>query len=437
MRRKIDAQLDAWKEQQEKKPLVITGARQTGKTTSVLEFGRRAYREVVHIDFYRQPHLKAAFAGSLEPTVVVANLEALLMRDIPAEGTLLFFDEIQDCDQAVTALKFFCQDAPERDVVAAGSLLGVHIARTSSFPVGYVDLLRMHPLDFEEFCWAVGEERALALAQSSFEDWRPCPVHESLMARYREYLLVGGMPEAVALHAQGASLARVRKAQEDVCTMYVADMAKYTTATVAAKVVACWESLPAQLAKESGSTKFTWKEVTARGKAERLGSAVDWLGYAGIASKCTQVSAGVAPLKSFENPSSFKLYVADTGLLASKYDAGPRDLDATDARSARFRGGLAENYVMQQLVAADVTPYYWGMQSTYEVEFVVRAPEGVVPIEVKSGANVSSPSARRFADKYGSPFIYRVSARNFGEAGGVRSVPSYAAHLIAASLTLR
>ena len=435
MRRKITAELEAWAARPNKKPLVLFGARQTGKTTSVLDFARThgAYADVIHIDFYKQPGLKAAFAANLDPRSVIAALEALLGREIPSGNTLLFLDEIQDCDQAITALKFFATDAPEYPVIAAGSLLGVHVARSGSFPVGYVDMLTMHPMDFEEFCWALGEERAFALARASFHDLTECAVHDHLLGIYKEYLLVGGMPEAVAAYAESRSLPAARAVQSNIRTAYAADMVKYISGVDAAKVGACWDSLPAQLAKESGSTKFMWKYVASGAKAERYESAVDWLVAAGVATRCTQISDGLAPLKSFEKPTSFKLYMADTGLLANAYGASPADLETRDVRTGRFRGGVAENYVMQQLVSAGQRPYYWGVQSTGEVEFVLQTEEGVIPVEVKSGKHVASPSAIRFANKYGCPYLVRVSEKNFGSSDGVHSVPLYAACLLGES----
>ncbi len=430
MERKITPKLMEWKSQPSKKPLVVFGARQTGKTTSVLDFAA-AYRQVVHIDFYKQPHLKAAFKGSLEPASIVSTLGALLNRDIDATDTLLFFDEVQDCDEAITSLKFFCTDAPEYDVVAAGSLLGVHVARKGSFPVGYVDMLTMHPMDFEEFCWALDETRSFSLVKEAFAALEYCPVHDRMIELYRSYLLVGGMPEAVLTYALSKSFEKVRKVQRDVRTAYVADMAKYVDGTDAAKIVSCWESLPAQLAKESGSTKFMWKYVASGAKAERYASAVDWLVAAGVVDRCTQVTDGASPLKSFESPSSFKLYVADTGLLANAFGAAPADFDDTGHRSARFRGGIAENYVMQQLVAGGVQVYYWGMQSTHEVEFVIKSRDGVIPVEVKSGSHVRAASANRFVEKYGSPYAVRVTGKNFGADRSIRSIPLYAACLLA------
>ena len=430
MKRKIDDKLIAWKERVHK-PLIIFGARQTGKTTSVLEFARSNYRSVVHIDFYKQPSAREAFRGDLTPAAIVAALEAILDVDVAPGETLLFFDEIQACDAALTSLKFFCADDSDYDVVAAGSLLGVHVAREGSFPVGYVDMMLMTPMDFEEFCWALGKKRAFDLVRRSFENFSPCAVHDQMTELYRSYLLVGGMPEVVARYAAGARLGEVRDKQDEISVAYVADMAKYATAADTVKIVACWESLPEQLAKESGSTKFTWRYVASGAKAERYQTAVDWLVAAGLVNRCIQVSEGIAPLRSFENTSSFKLYALDTGLLTSWYRAEPADFSGKDHRSARFRGGVAENYVMQQLAATRAAAYYWGMQSTYEVEFVVRIGEDVVPVEVKSGERVRSTSAKRFAEKYNCPYIVHVTAKNFGATDNVRSVPLYAAVLLA------
>lgn len=430
MERKITQRLKQWKLRSDRKPLMLFGARQTGKTTSVLDFGKGEYERVVHVDFLKQPQMKTAFQGSLEPEIIVAAIEALGRCEIDPGSTLLFLDEVQECDAAITALKYFCSDLPRLDVVAAGSLLGVHVAREGSFPVGYVDTLTMRPMDFEEFCWAIDERKAFDLVKLSHKAMTACPVHDRMMELYRSYLLVGGMPEAVLKYAESKSFDIVRGVQNDIATLYVADMAKYASALDATKIVASWNSIPSQLAKESGSTKFIWRNIASGAKSERYATAVDWLVASGVVNKCTQITDGKAPLKSFEVESSFKLYLADTGLLASAYDARLDDFSDTGSKTARFRGGMVENYVMQQLVASGFKPYYWGMQSTQEVEFVVRLDEGVVPVEVKSGLRVRSTSAVRFAEKYGCPYVVRVTAKNFGETESVKNIPLYAACLI-------
>jgi len=430
MKRKIDDTLVRWQHDKSRKPLVLIGARQTGKTTSVLSFGATHYDNVVHIDFVKQPLYKTAFEPSIDPTSIITDLEALLRQDIDTGTTLLFLDEIQECDRAIASLKYFCQDMPTLDVIAAGSLLGVHVARNESFPVGYVDLRTMHPMDFEEFCWACNEQRAFELVRTALQAVEPCAVHDRMMDLYLNYLLTGGMPEAVLAHAGGKQLDDIRKIQSDIRTAYIADMAKYIAHTDSAKIIATWESIPNQLAKESGSTKFMWKYVASGANAQRYATAVDWLTAAGLVDRYTQVSAGLRPLKSFEIPASFKLYMADVGLLTSAYDALPQDFGQVDHRTARFRGGVAENYVSQQLRAAELEAYYWGQQSAYEVEFVTCIDGKVVPIEVKSGRRIRSTSAQRFAEKYDCPTIIRISAKNFGRSEQVLSIPLYAACLV-------
>ena len=432
MERKITAALKAWKASSQRKPLVIFGARQTGKTTSVLAFGEASFAHCVHIDFIRHPEYLSAFSGGLSPDRIVSALSALTRREISPENTLLFFDEIQECPEALSSLKYFATDAPEYRVCAAGSLLGVRIARDrQSFPVGYVETLEMHPMDFEEFCWAMDEARVFAFVREAVIGLTPCLMHERMMNLYRDYLLVGGMPEAVLKWRETGSLPAVRKVQGDIRTGYVADIAKHAGNADAVKITACWESIPAQLAKESGSTKFVWKDVDARAKGATYRSAVDWLAAAGTIDLVTRVECMETPLKSFEDAASFKVYLADTGLLSCAYDATPADLEGKGPRTARFRGGVAENYVAQQLAAARLQHWYWGMQSRAEVEFVVRLGDFAVPIDAKSGTNTGAQSLRGAMEKYGLPVGVQVSGKNVGFSNGVVNVPLYAAGLIA------
>lgn len=430
MERKIIQKLFEWKNREVKKPLIVTGARQTGKTTTISRFGEECYDNFIIIDFYKQPEVKSAFLGNLTPNEILANISSLLKIDINSKSTLLFLDEIQGCDEAITSLKYFNSDECNIDVIAAGSLLGVYLARTGSFPVGYVDMLKMHPLDFEEFCFALDEGRAFNIARDCYKSMKSCSLHDHLLKIYRQYLLVGGMPEAVFDYTKSHSLTRVKSIQDNINTTYLADMTKYIEGIDSSKVAECWASMPSQLAKESGSTKFMWKYVAPGAKAERYESAVNWLVAAGLLNKCTQITDGVSPLKSFEDPSSFKLYVSDTGLLANEYDADESDFDAKDNRSARFRGGIAENYVMQQLVANGIKSYYWGTQSKREVEFIIKLKNDIVPIEVKSSTNTRSASVKYFAEKYNCKKIVKITGKNFGENESILNVPLYAACML-------
>lgn len=430
MERTITNSLLEWKRRKVKKPLIVTGARQTGKTTTISQFGEENYDDFIIIDFYRQPEMKSAFSGNLTPNEILENISSLLRREINCKSTLLFLDEIQGCDEAITSLKYLNSDDCRVDVIAAGSLLGVYLARTGSFPVGYVDICKMHPLDFEEFCLALNEGRAFDIARDCYTAMRACSLHEHLMKIYRQYLLVGGMPEAVFEYTQSRSMGRVKSIQENINTTYLADMTKYIEGIDSSKVSECWTSIPSQLAKESGSTKFMWKYVAPGAKAERYDSAVDWLVAAGLLNKCTRITDGVSPLKSFEDPTSFKLYTSDTGLLANEYDATVSDFDAKDTRSARFRGGIAENYVMQQLIANGIKSYYWGTQSKREVEFIIKLGNDIVPIEVKSSTNTRSASIKYFAEKYNCKKIVKITGKNFGENEHILNVPLYAACML-------
>ena len=430
--RAIDKTLREWASKAGRKPLALFGARQTGKTTSLLQLGETQFSSVVHADFIRQPSLRRAFEGSLEPTRIIRTLEAMLNVSITPGQALLILDEIQECDEAITSLKYFCTDMPHLHVATAGSLLGIHVARVgTSFPVGHVDMLTMHPMSFQEFCIAQGKRMSLSLIEDCARDLLPCPLHQEMIELYKTYLLVGGMPEAVRLHAEGASMQDVRIKQRDILTAYVADMTKYASAVDSAKILATWESVPQQLAKDGGSTKFVWRNIQSGARADRYKTALDWLVASGLVSICTRVTDGESPLKSFEDRSSFKLYLADTGLLSCAYDATASDLETSGNRTARFRGGLAENYVMQQLVSSSLTPYYWGVNSVNEVDFVTRLNCGIVPIEVKSGTNIKSKSLRKFMSEYACSKAIVLSANDFSRSGIVENIPLYAAHLIA------
>ena len=431
MKRMFEHKLKEWKEDASKKPLVIYGARQVGKTTTVGEFASNNYENFFEINFIERQDLKRAFEGNLEPESLFSNIEALSGQKI-AQGSCLFFDEIQECENAISSLKFLRGNQRGVDVISAGSTLGVYIARSASFPVGNVTIRKMKPMNFEEFCRALGEDVAFDAVKRSFKTKEFCVVHDKMLDLWRKYLLVGGMPEAVKKFAETKSVDSVAETQDNINTAYVADMAKYIQNLDATKVIDCWKSVPTQLSKESGATKFAWKNVSSGANSRSHGTAINWLANAGVVNKLNLVTAGVSPLASFENKESFKIYMADTGLLSRMYRAKMSDFDQSDHRSARFRGGVVENFVMQELIANDAHPYYWGVKSKHEVDFVVNAKDGIVPIEVKSGNNTRATSASYFAEKYGITQVIKLSTKNFGEMDGVVSIPIYAAGLIEA-----
>lgn len=430
MKRKIEQKLLAWKNSAVRKPLVVKGARQVGKTYAILAFGAEHYKSVIHLDFMKQPRAHDYFAGDLSPQSILRNISIDNELKIDSESTLLFFDEIQLCENALTSLKYFNEDAPEYSVISAGSLLGVTLKRKKgSYPVGQTTQINMRPLDFEEFLWAADRSLLAGAIAEHYQDNKAFALHESALSLYRDYLLLGGMPEVVQTYKSEASFARAREIQQSISDDYIADMVKYADDTDSARIHAIWRSLPAQLAKEN--TRFQFKVVNNNARARNYGDALEWLEAASVVSLCTQVSEGLSPLSAFEEPSAFKVYYEDVGLLAGQYSATYGDILDKGPKTARFRGGLAENYVMQQLVAQGVSAHYWGTTSRGEVDFVIQNAKGeVVPIEVKSGSNVSSSSLRVFMGKYNPNFAIRMSTNNFGFEGGIRSIPLYAAFCI-------
>lgn len=441
MRRAISHKLQAWSESSHRKPLVIFGARQVGKTYAIKQLASDRYDSLAYIDFSRDAQAAALFDASLAPTELVPKLEVFLHTSINPDRTLIVFDEVQLCERALTSLKYFCDDAPQYHVVAAGSLLGVALKRERySFPVGKVDLLQLHPLSFEEFLWAHGETRLADAIRDAYENAsdQAFALHDRAMQLVHEYELIGGMPEIVSAYVANDApgidaLESARNKQREINIAYLADMAKYATPTETPRIMAVWNSIPQQLAKENH--KFQYKLIKSGGRAAVYENAIAWLDAAGIIMRCTQVTEATAPLKTFENRSSFKVYTADVGLLASQYEATPQDLEPATDKAAGFRGGITENYVLQQLVASDSSVYYWGTTSKAEVEFIARAKQGdVIPIEVKSGRNVTARSLESFRERYHPPYLVRVSARNFGVGNGIRSIPLYAAWLLGEDL---
>lgn len=441
MRRAISHKLQAWSESSHRKPLVIFGARQVGKTYAIKQLASDRYDSLAYIDFSRDARAAALFDASLAPAELVPKLEVFLHTLIDPDRTLIVFDEVQLCERALTSLKYFCDDAPQYHVVAAGSLLGVALKRELySFPVGKVDLLQLRPLSFEEFLWARGETRLADAIRDAYENApdQAFALHDRAMQLVHEYELIGGMPEIVSAYVANDApgidaMESARNKQQEINVAYLADMAKYATPTETPRIMAVWNSIPQQLAKENH--KFQYKLIKSGGRAAIYENAIAWLDAAGIIMRCTQVTQATAPLKTFENSSSFKIYTTDVGLLSAQYEAIPQDLEPATDKAAGFRGGITENYVLQQLVASDSSVYYWGTTSKAEVEFIARAKQGdVIPIEVKSGRNVTARSLESFRERYHPPYLVRVSARNFGVGNGIRSIPLYAAWLLGEDL---
>lgn len=436
MKRKIEAVVSAWLEAKDGRPLLIKGPRRVGKTYIAKEYlaGVIGPGHVVYLDFQTDLQgLESLFAGRSDVGRIVGDLELYLGRSIDSASDVLVFDEVQLCDKALNSLRFFAQS--DYRVIATGSLLGVTLSkyrqdgRRLPFPSD-VRHVSMHPMDFEEFLWALGQESMAQGIRTCYEQARPYPRHEEALSFYRQYLVVGGMPRAVASYAASASFEEVREVQSEIDQTYVADMPM----SQAALCRAIWDSVPRQLARE-GTRKFKYADVARGGRANRFEEPLDWLESAGIISLNRQTNSCELPLQARDGGAFFKAYMADTGLMYYKFGLAPNLLlmpESYSALSAAFRGALAENYVMQQLEANGVRTYYWTPgDASGEIEFLTSTSRGdLLPIEVKSGENVRSRSLKAFMAKTSCPLGLRISAREFGQEGPLKSIPLYAAFCI-------
>jgi len=425
MERKIEKYLIKWKSSSRRMPLLIYGARQVGKTYSALTFGKAYYRNTVYFNMEDSKEITTIFERDLNPERIVRELSAKIGQSIFKKETLIIFDEIQSCERALTALKYFCEEAPEYHIIAAGSLLGVALNREKySFPVGKVDMITLYPLDFEEFLWATANTKICNLIRESFEAFAPLSLHETAMDLYKTYLVVGGMPRSVSEYIDTKDFDFVMVAQKTLNDSYVADMAKYATPHETTKIMAAWSSVPAQLAKENH--KFQYKIIKSGARAYVYEIPLDWLKAAGIINKCIRIHEGKMPLSAYADNSSFKLYMADTGLLCSKFDIRANIILDSPVSFHGFKGALTENYVMQALVTNGFTPYYWSSPGKAELDFVFQDRQGnVIPLEVKSAENVKAKSLKLFMSLYKPPYGIRVSAKNFGFENNIKSIPLY------------
>jgi len=426
MERKIVNDLLSWKEKPDRQPLLLQGARQVGKTYILLSFGKKHYKNVAYFSMEESIEIPAIFRRDLNPERIVRELSANSGQTILPGDTLIIFDEIQACEQALTSLKYFAERAPQYHVVAAGSLLGVAMRREKfSFPVGKVDMLRLYPMDFEEFLWAVGQDAICGLIREACEDFTPLSLHDTAIDLYKTYLVVGGMPRAVEEYANKRDFDFVTAIQRTLNDSYIADMAKYATPQETVRIMAAWGSVPAQLAKEN--RKFQYKVIKSGARAKDYETALDWLKAAGVINKCIHVTEGKMPLPAYAENEAFKVYMADTGMLCSKLDITANAVLHTPHSFEGFKGVLAENHIMQALVANGITPYYWSSPGKAEVDFVFQDRQGnIIPLEAKSAENVRSKSLRHYRDIYRPEYSVRVSGRNFGFENGIKSIPLYA-----------
>lgn len=429
LRRRAEETLVSWRNKTQRKPLLVQGVRQCGKTHLLKTFAATLFENVVYVNLENDHAARSDFQGNLDPRGIVRAIEARTGTRITPNSTLLVIDEVQSCEEAVTSLKYFCEDAPEYYVAAAGSLLGVAINRLAhSFPVGKTDMLTMAPLDFGEYLWAREKDALGEAISDAFGQKRPLApsMHDEALSLYREYLVIGGMPEAVATFADTNSVIDAAEVHRIVLDGYSADTNKYASAELSAKARACFDSIPAQLAKEN--RKFQYKVVRRGGNASLFGDALDWLALSGTIARCSRVNSIESPLEAHADPANFKVYLCDTGLLVSK--AGAQRADIMSGLGSSFSGAVAENFVAQQLSARGYALHYWTNDNRAEVDFVAERQGCLSAIEVKSGENTRARSLASLKGKRGIDRLVRVSAKPFGDAGGILSIPLYAAHCL-------
>lgn len=423
--------LEAWKNSPHRKPLILQGARQVGKTYAVLEFGRTHYDNVAYFNFETSPRLAQTFAEDISPDYLIPVLSHIAGQTIVRERTLIVLDEVQLCERALTSLKYFCEDAPEYHIIVAGSLLGVAVNReTFSFPVGKVDMKTMYPMDMEEFLLAVGEEALAQRIRACFDTDTPLPaaLHEAAMQRYRQYLTVGGMPECVLQYAQTQDQVLVRHTQDTILAGYLNDMSKYNTQNEIKKTRLVYDNVTVQLSKKN--TRFQYKLIKKGARAAEFENALEWLRLSGVISRVYRAEQVKKPLENYRDIDAFKVYVSDLGLLCAKKNLAAADILYMSEELNDFKGGMAENYAQTQLIANGYQTYYWESDRGAEVDFVIQREGRLIPIEVKSADNTRAKSLKVYMDTFAPDYAIKLSARNFGFEDGKKTVPLYAAFCI-------
>lgn len=431
MYRKIMQFLEEWKQSPHRKPLILQGARQVGKTYSLLAFGRNHYENVAYFNFETNPKLNATFDEDISPAYLIPILSHIAGQTIVREKTLIIFDEVQLCERALTSLKYFCEDAPDYHIVVAGSLLGVAVNWTQfSFPVGKVDIKTMYPMDMEEFMLALGEDDLVERIKECFQNDAPLPsaLHDKAMLLYRQYLVVGGMPECVLQFAQTKDYILVRHTQDTILTSYLNDMSKYNTANEIKKTRLTYDNITVQLSKKN--TRFQYKLIKKGGRASEFENAIEWLTLSGIVSQVYRVEQIKKPLENYRDIDAFKIYVSDLGLLCAKKDLAAADILYMVEELSDFKGGMAENYVNTQLMMNGYRTYYWESERGAEIDFIIQRDGQLIPIEVKSADNTKAKSLKVYIETYKPAYAIKISARNFGFEDGKKTVPLYAVFCI-------
>ena len=430
MKREIINDLIKWKKSGNRKPLIIHGARQVGKTYIIKQFGKKYYDNLIYVNFETNQEISSQISGSIDAKYIINKLELFYGEKIIPGKTLIFFDEIQANERALTSLKYFCEDAPEYHIIAAGSLLGIAINRENySFPVGKVQMLNMYPLSFKEFLMAIGRENLIDEIKKHFEtnSRMDNDIHELCLKLYRTYLIVGGMPEVVQTYLEEQKTISAIDVQAEILLSYERDMTKYADNNLSNRIISAFDSIPVQLAKDN--QKFQYKVISKGGTSGIFGEAILWLKNSGIVNQVYRAKAEL-PLEMYKDLASFKLYMSDVGLFVNKAKYPLYQIDLSSQPVMIAMGPLTENYVANELKVNGYELYYWESEGKAELDFMIQKDVDIVPIEVKTTTHTKSRSLDIYKKIYNPKYAIRISEKNFVFENNIKSVPLYAVFCI-------
>lgn len=424
MERQIMEELILWKRKKNRKPLILKGARQVGKTWIMKEFGVRQFKNVAYVNFDRNSRMQRVFEGDFDIRSIIQAINIETKEAVRPEDTLIIFDEIQEAPRAISSLKYFCEEAPEYAVVAAGSLLGVAIHEGTSFPVGKVDMLDIYPMNYREFLAAMGEEGLASLLEQ--KNYTMIDAFSEKYIRWLKlYYYIGGMPEAVASYVDEGDIVEVRSIQKAILEMYEDDFSKHTDKDMLPRIRMVWNSVPIQLAKEN--RKFFFGQIKEGARARDFETAIEWLLDCGLISKAYRVQKPAIPLKAYVEFSVFKIFLLDVGLLGAMSDLDAEAILEGSSIFTEFKGALTEQYVHQQLVSdTEYIPYYYSASSHNEIDFIIQCRGQIVPIEVKAEENLRSRSLKAYCDKFHPETAVRTSMAAYREQDWLVNIPLYA-----------
>ncbi len=428
MERTILSKLKAWKLDQKRKPLILKGARQVGKTWIMKVFGKSEYEDMIYVNFEREKQLRGLFTQDFDTNRIFMALQIQTGIKPQPDTTLIIFDEIQEAEEGLTALKYFFEEKPEYHIIAAGSLLGVSLTGVS-FPVGKVDFLEMYPMTFFEFLQASNESQLLDIIQN--HQWDLIKIFKSkIIDLLKQYYFVGGMPEAVSAFANEKDFGLVRNIQENILLAYDNDFSKHAESDIVPKIRMLWQSLPAQLAKPN--KKFIYGIVKEGARAREYEKALNWLEQYGLTYRVERISKPGFPLRAYADLNSFKLFAFDIGLLAALSGIDEKIILEGNAFFSEFKGALTEQYVLQQLVSAvGIKPFYWSHErSTGEIDFIFEYKNAFYPVEVKATTNLQAKSLVHFHKKFNPTMSLRFSLSDYQESDWVKDIPLYAIEVL-------